>query len=284
MIENRLLEILVVFEECGTLSKTAEQLQISQPALSRSMQKLEEEIHVPLFSRTKNSLSLNENGKFFAKEAKKVLKANEAMVEKVQAFDITHRSIHIGYSAPGPKLKYEQSFQKEFPDSEIVWTMNKDEDQLMDELLDGKYNCIIIQDQKIDPSLYKKQCLLEELYVSVLPANPISSYTDGIHFSDVNGQTFLQNTVIGIWDHVVETYLPDSRIIKQDRSEDLVTLVNSSPFPAFLTNVTDPAKTRHINRISIPILDEEAKIQFVFVMQKKDIPHFEKIFPYFNED
>lgn len=284
MIENHLLEILVALEECGTLSKTAEQLQISQPALSRSMQKLENEIEVPIFYRTKNSLSLNENGKFFAKEARKVLKANEAMVEKVHTFDTTHRTIRIGCSAPGPRFKYKNTFQKEFPYADIIWTLDKDEEKLIEELEEGKYNCIIIRDQNVDPSLYKRKCLLEELYVSVLPANPISAYSKGIHFSDVNGQTFLQNSVVGIWDHVVETYLPESHIIKQDSGEDLVTLVNSSPFPAFLTNVTDPAKARHINRIPIPILDDEAKIQFVFVVQKKDISLFAKIFPFFDED
>ena len=42
MIEIYLLEQLVAFETYGTLSAAAEYLHISQPALSHSMQKLEE--------------------------------------------------------------------------------------------------------------------------------------------------------------------------------------------------------------------------------------------------
>ena len=53
MIEFYLLKQLLTFQQCGTLSATAEKLHISQPALSRSMQKLEEELGVPLFERKK---------------------------------------------------------------------------------------------------------------------------------------------------------------------------------------------------------------------------------------
>ena len=41
MIEIFLLEQLVAFSACGTLSRAAEELHITQPALSRSMKKLE---------------------------------------------------------------------------------------------------------------------------------------------------------------------------------------------------------------------------------------------------
>ena len=42
MIETHLLKQLVTFAKCGTLSAASEELFITQPALSRSMQKLEE--------------------------------------------------------------------------------------------------------------------------------------------------------------------------------------------------------------------------------------------------
>ena len=41
------------------------------PALSRSMQRLENEIQVPLFIRRKNKIELNENGKLAVEYAKK---------------------------------------------------------------------------------------------------------------------------------------------------------------------------------------------------------------------
>ncbi len=56
------LRQLITFAETGTLSEAAEILHLSQPALSRNMKKLEEDLGLTLFERTKNKLSLNKNG------------------------------------------------------------------------------------------------------------------------------------------------------------------------------------------------------------------------------
>lgn len=55
MVETFLLEQLIAFAKYGTLSKAAEELHITQPALSRSMKKLENEFGVSLFDREKSN-------------------------------------------------------------------------------------------------------------------------------------------------------------------------------------------------------------------------------------
>ena len=47
------LEYYIKIAEVGTISKAAEQLHISQPALTRSIQKLEDELELTLFNRKK---------------------------------------------------------------------------------------------------------------------------------------------------------------------------------------------------------------------------------------
>ena len=42
---------LIVIADCGTMSAAAKKLHLSQPALSRSMQRLEESLQVILFDR-----------------------------------------------------------------------------------------------------------------------------------------------------------------------------------------------------------------------------------------
>lgn len=54
------LEQLVAFADCGRLSKADENLHISQPTITRTMQHLEDTFGVPLFCRSKNHISLNE--------------------------------------------------------------------------------------------------------------------------------------------------------------------------------------------------------------------------------
>ena len=53
MIETYLWKQLVALAKYGTLSEVANQLNLSQSALSRSMQKLEQHIGVELFVRKK---------------------------------------------------------------------------------------------------------------------------------------------------------------------------------------------------------------------------------------
>ena len=63
MFELYELRQLITFAETGTLSEAAKILHLSQPALSRNMKKLEEDLGLTLFERTKNKLSLKKMGK-----------------------------------------------------------------------------------------------------------------------------------------------------------------------------------------------------------------------------
>ncbi len=91
---------LVAIAENGTISKAAEQLHISQPALSRTINKLEDILGVKLFERSKNKVTLNENGVLAVKYAKKVLAAADDFVEQVKRFDESHRTINLLSCAP----------------------------------------------------------------------------------------------------------------------------------------------------------------------------------------
>lgn len=80
MVDHHILEQFVTFYRTGTLRETAEKMNISQPTLTRNMQKLEEEFEVPLFNRTKNRISLNETGLLAAEDAEMLLKQTENML------------------------------------------------------------------------------------------------------------------------------------------------------------------------------------------------------------
>lgn len=67
MVDMKVLEQLQVFRDNRTLRKTASLLHMSQPALSQSMKRLEEELGIPLFERWGNNrIALNENGRQLA--------------------------------------------------------------------------------------------------------------------------------------------------------------------------------------------------------------------------
>lgn len=83
MIEFNQLEHLVAIAKNKTISKAAEELLISQPGLTRSMQRLEHDLGLSLFDRKKNKIELNENGKLAVEFAKKLLDGREEMIKEL---------------------------------------------------------------------------------------------------------------------------------------------------------------------------------------------------------
>ncbi|TWU03626.1 LysR family transcriptional regulator [Neorhodopirellula pilleata] len=59
--------------ETRNFTRAAERLNVSQPALSRSIQRLEEEIGQPLFDRKPRSVDLTDAGQLFLKRAQQIL-------------------------------------------------------------------------------------------------------------------------------------------------------------------------------------------------------------------
>ena len=65
----RQLEYVITIYREGTLTKAAEKLFISQPALTQQLQKLEKEIGTQLFDRTTTPLTPTYAGKYHGKDS-----------------------------------------------------------------------------------------------------------------------------------------------------------------------------------------------------------------------
>jgi len=75
---NRLRSFAAV-AEAGHLTRAAERLHISQPALSAQIKALEDELDLSLFDRTPSGMALTEAGRRLLTEAEKVLAAAQAL-------------------------------------------------------------------------------------------------------------------------------------------------------------------------------------------------------------
>ena len=103
-MNRQLLEQLIAFEQYGTLAEVAEHLLITQPTVTRGMRKLEEELEVVLFDRKPNKIELTETGILAVQEAKKLLQAEDDLVQKIQQFSSKNSMLKIASTEPGPRL------------------------------------------------------------------------------------------------------------------------------------------------------------------------------------
>ena len=115
MIELNQLEQLIYIAENKTISKAAKELLISQPALSRSMQRLESDLGVELFDHYKNKIVLNKNGELAVKHAQKIIKSIQTMINDVQDYDQSFHRISIATCSPAPMWDIEPLIKELYP-------------------------------------------------------------------------------------------------------------------------------------------------------------------------
>ena len=274
MINIDFLEYLIVYAESENLSKASRTLHISQSALSRAMQKVEDYVGLPIFTRTKNKLSLNETGKELIKNAYLVIEAERLMKERTIIFHNKSTNISIGAVAPGPMIKYGNLLYSTFPNKNIVSKI-EDKNTLIEKLKNGIYDCIFTDCEVKDDDLISQFAYTENLYITIPKAHFLAGLKRGVTFSEIDGQSFLVSNNLGIWDEIIAKNLPKSKFFPQ-AMDNLYEIINASTIPNFSTNITIPLRTE-LERISLPILDRDATVNFYISYKKEDKNKLKKL-------
>ncbi|MCC8150733.1 MAG: LysR family transcriptional regulator [Lachnospiraceae bacterium] len=275
MIEIYQLEQLIAFADNGTLSEAAEKMHISQPTLTRTMKKLEEEFGVPLFSRTKNKMDLNENGLLALSHARKIMEQTGDMLRLVRALDRASHTISIGSCAPEPMVQLVQHCSKLYPEMAISSEM-KDLDYLKQGLDDDIYQCIILPEKPYDNNYTVEEFGHENLYFALPKSHPKTN-SQSLSFSDMNGENMIVFSAIGFWYEMTKNQMPDSRFLMQNERYDFTELINSSILPSFATDTTQISAPAPADRNLVPITDECAHVTYYIVCKKKDRSKFKNL-------
>lgn len=97
MINLRLLKAFVTVADCGSVTRAAEMLHISQPALTRQIQELEEMFSSRLFERSRRGLTLTESGCLLEVRAKELLSlAERTRHEMLEAGGLVGGIVRVG--------------------------------------------------------------------------------------------------------------------------------------------------------------------------------------------
>lgn len=180
----------------GSFTRAAENLYITQPALSRIVKSLEEELGVELFIRARKKLILTKAGKIVYDHALKLQDQFTELKEELDAY-VTQREGHIRIGLPTVAdvvffSELISSFHKDHPD--VVFQLEEDgskaiEEKVMEAKLD--FGVVVLPEEH---ALIDYFTIVEEYLCLVVPATHHLAPRSSVQLSELQHEKFIMFT------------------------------------------------------------------------------------------
>ena len=204
----------------GNISKAAKELYISQPAISKSIQKLEESVGCKLFSRSSRGVVLTDEGKLLyehVSEAFETLTMGEEKLKRSIELGVGH--LKIGVSSTLCKyllLPYLKEFIRQNPHISISISCQSTNDTLK-----------LLEDNKIDTGLIGKPENLKNIHFDFLEEIEdifvaAKDYLRNLKARGIQKDHILQSSTLMLLDknnmtrQYIDDYLQENQIIIKD--------------------------------------------------------------------
>lgn len=174
MINLELYRIFYTVANCKNITKASEQLNISQPAVTKHIKNLEEQLGAPLFIRTKKGVVLNEYGeKIFLNVKNALILLDESEKQISEYKSMNKGTIKIGISTSLTRkylIKHIEKFHKIYPNIIINISTDPTKD-LIKQLKNGIIDLIICKFPNFDDLELNYTKLGETKYIFIADEN-----------------------------------------------------------------------------------------------------------------
>ncbi len=274
MIELEQLQQLIAVSEYGTISSAADAMHLSQPALTRSLQRLEAELGVSLFDRKRNRVVLNGIGELAVTRARGVLDSVNEMAAELRIHEVQLSTITIGSCGPAPMWDLAAELGEHYPEKTIATELG-DNDALIEGLEQGRYRLILTELPVEKAGILCRKYNEERLCVALPPEHPLSGRSS-IRLAELGEESILSYKDFGVWQRLVDKNPRLHYLVQSDRST-LAELVRASSIPCFSSNLTVFRFRDTLNRIRVPLFDEEAAVTFYLCARESDSELFRQL-------
>jgi DNA-binding transcriptional LysR family regulator len=191
------LEFFVSVVEEGSFSKAADRVFRTQPAVSISIRRLEQELGVPVFDRSQKTPTLTEAGELIYDYAKRMLTLrNEAQGVVAELRALERGRVRIGanestslYLLPHVIL----DFRRKHPQVKVEIFRHVSE-HLPREVLDRNVDFAVLAFQPVDNDLKCFPILKDELVLIMSPAHPLAN-RESVSVKELGSESFLAHNV-----------------------------------------------------------------------------------------
>ncbi len=278
MIETYLLRGLAEIDKTGSFTAAAKALFVSQPALSRAMRKLEDELGVALFDRSCGRTSLAPLGRLAAEHARVVLAALDGMTAAVHEADRAQRVFRYGTIAPAPVWTLGPILASAMPGRLAEPVLEESEETLLRDFEAGSIEAAVLLGTPSGPAWRGRAFLRERLCVLLPPVHPLAK-RKSLRFADLAGETFVVFGTVGFWLPLCRAKIPRATFLEQRTIDATRSIVANSDLPAFFTAVAAARVPAPEGRVVIPLRDPEASVLYHFVCRAD---HAEALAPVFD--
>ena len=213
-MELRHLRYFVAVAEDGNISKAAQRLHLTQPALSRQIKALEDEIGLDLLERKANSVQLTEPGQTLLREGREVLARADLALDRVRAAGASPH-LRVGYApslASGLLAPAIERFSQVHPRVRIeLWDLSSKE--MQEGLAKGTLDLVVTVIPENDKGITWTQLLQQDIRLAVNRTHALAG-EKSITSAQLNNQRLLllcQGEYPEYW-HKVHSWFKAQRI------------------------------------------------------------------------
>lgn len=236
------LKFLVELKKYGTISKTAQQLYVSQPSLSTAIRELEEELGFPILERSNKGVA-------FTKKGEQVLKYSQDAMRAVQSIEqLGHMQgrTRQGYLSIGSVYYVFQNLvmdaflelKKRYPDMSVS-LQEENSYRMIDLVTSGKIDIGIVMISNIEELAFQQlfdraelefyKILDDEMHFVVGCNHPLAE-RESATMEEMLQYPFLtrRNMLNDYNEHMLQQYNANLEIIKIDHSDSLLKYLSES--------------------------------------------------------
>lgn len=185
---NQLRYFRTVAEE-EHISRAAEKLNISQPALSTTIRRLENDLGVELFDHVGRTIKLNENGKILLERANRILMLIDDTENILQELARQEKKM-ISLAVTSPQfIEGVDMFIKEHPDFKWKLQVMKSA-EIVKALKVGRSDLAVTSPAIMGDGIEHESLLEDEMKIAVHPNNPLAKL-DKVNLRDIANENFI---------------------------------------------------------------------------------------------
>ncbi|MCD7994640.1 MAG: LysR family transcriptional regulator [Clostridia bacterium] len=226
------LDYFIAAVQCDTFLDAAETLHISQSALSKQIMKLEKELDIQLWDRSRRSAVLIEAGHMFYEEALKLSGEYRKTLFRLSEYkEKAGQRLSVG-TLPILSQYHLTAMLKDFADSHPhirLFLEEVEEHDLLQGFSNNAYDLIITRSNMPDRKTHTFCSLAEDRLVAILPENHRLAGRAGVSLNDIAGEGFiLMHSYTSIYHFCMDLFQQAGirpRLLRTARMESIISAV-----------------------------------------------------------